>query len=41
MVIDEVRDRLGGEDPADEVLRSALDDAKTAVQGVVDGLAEC
>jgi hypothetical protein len=39
MVIEEVRDRLGGEDPADEILRSALNDAKTAVQEVVEGLA--
>jgi hypothetical protein len=41
LCIDEVKERLGGEDSADPVVREALENAKATVREVVAGLAEC
>ena len=39
-IIGEVRVRLGGEDPADKMIRGTLDRSLGAIREVVDGLAE-
>ena len=41
LCIEEVRERLGGEDPPDEAVRNAIETAKVTIEELVEGLAGC